>query len=247
MAWTSPRTWANGLVVTATILNTEIRDNLLELSTHIHDGSAGEGDDELAGVDSITLDDITDPAAPGASKTIIYAEGGKLKQRAGASGTEEELEVVGHQHAVTNDGSQDTGATGSDSYLTEYTNCPSSPSTSDLTLSRTPNDSDSLVAVMSCAWFENYTAGSINNDNANADLYLYADTTQLASIINDTLYPDAASNTPHSKVQRLEAAATGFSGSTDYESRISQTDGPGSGTLRVSDPSWNLQIMEVVY
>lgn len=31
MAWTSPRTWANGLTVTAAMLNAEVRDNLLAL------------------------------------------------------------------------------------------------------------------------------------------------------------------------------------------------------------------------
>lgn len=33
MAWTSPRTWVSGEVLTAALLNTHVRDNLLELNS----------------------------------------------------------------------------------------------------------------------------------------------------------------------------------------------------------------------
>lgn len=101
MAWTEPRTWVDGDIVSPAMLNTEIRDNLLVVSQHAHDGTAGEGADDLSGVDTITLDDGTAPAAPGASKTVVWAEGGRLQKRAGASGAAEELSVTGHAHAVS--------------------------------------------------------------------------------------------------------------------------------------------------
>lgn len=103
MAWTAPRTWADGDIVTPEMLNTDIRDNLLTVSQHAHDGTAGDGADDLSGVDTITLDDIADPSAPGASKTVVWAESGKLKQRAGASGAVETFDVSGHNHAVSAD------------------------------------------------------------------------------------------------------------------------------------------------
>ena len=66
MAWTAPRTWVANEVVTAALMNTHVRDNLLVLSVHAHDGSAGEGNDELTGIDSITFDDLSaDPAVAG--------------------------------------------------------------------------------------------------------------------------------------------------------------------------------------
>ena len=58
MAWTAPRTWTDDEVVTAALLNTHLRDNMLFLSTHTHSGAAGDGNDELAGVDSMNFDFI---------------------------------------------------------------------------------------------------------------------------------------------------------------------------------------------
>lgn len=43
MAWTSPRTWVSGEVLTAALLNQQVRDNELVLSTHVHSGTAGDG------------------------------------------------------------------------------------------------------------------------------------------------------------------------------------------------------------
>jgi hypothetical protein len=47
MAWTAPLSWMPTMV-THTILNTHIKDNFLELSTHVHSGSAGEGSSTLS-------------------------------------------------------------------------------------------------------------------------------------------------------------------------------------------------------
>ncbi len=65
MAWTAPNLWTTGQMVTAALLNTYVRDNLLTLSTHAHGGEAGDGDDELAGIDFLNLDDIGNPGTAG--------------------------------------------------------------------------------------------------------------------------------------------------------------------------------------
>ena len=39
MAWTAPNLWVTGQMVTAALLNTYVRDNLLTLSTHAHGGA----------------------------------------------------------------------------------------------------------------------------------------------------------------------------------------------------------------
>lgn len=43
MAWTAPRTWTTGEIVTAAIMNVHVRDNLNAVSTHAHTGGAGLG------------------------------------------------------------------------------------------------------------------------------------------------------------------------------------------------------------
>lgn len=98
MVWTNPATLSVAEMVDATYMNTTLRDNLLAVDQHTHSGAAGDGSAGLDGVDSVTLDDITTPAAPGADDTIVYAVAGKLKQRAGVAGSEEEFSVKGHSH-----------------------------------------------------------------------------------------------------------------------------------------------------
>ena len=86
MAWTAPRTWVLGAVLTAAQLNVDVRDNENALSTHAHGGAAGDGSEQLSGVNDIILDDASAPTAPGASKTRLYAVSGYPHYRAGASG-----------------------------------------------------------------------------------------------------------------------------------------------------------------
>jgi len=78
MAWTAPKTWATGDLVTAALLNTHLKDNLLALSTHTHSGAAGDGNDELSGVDSVVMDSISTPSAPSSSNQItLYDKTGR--------------------------------------------------------------------------------------------------------------------------------------------------------------------------
>ena len=55
MAWSAPRTWVADEIVTAALLNTELRDNLLVLSTHAHTGAAGMGASTLSAVSMTSL------------------------------------------------------------------------------------------------------------------------------------------------------------------------------------------------
>ena len=49
MAWTIPKSWGSTMV-TADILNTQIRDNFLILSSHGHSNAGGMGSSTLSGV-----------------------------------------------------------------------------------------------------------------------------------------------------------------------------------------------------
>lgn len=43
MAWTAPRTWVTGEIVTSGLLNVHVRDNLATLDQHQHTGASGDG------------------------------------------------------------------------------------------------------------------------------------------------------------------------------------------------------------
>jgi hypothetical protein len=73
MAWTTPRDWAANELVTHTIMNEQIRDNLNVLSTHTHSGAAGDGASALDNTDTIIFDHQgSDPSAPSAGHGTIY-------------------------------------------------------------------------------------------------------------------------------------------------------------------------------
>lgn len=91
MAWSAPRTWAVGEILTAANMNTFVRDNQLELSTHVHDGSAGEGSSSLGPLVQADFTDAAAPAAPGAGKTRLYSVSGRMRSRAGAAGVDSQL------------------------------------------------------------------------------------------------------------------------------------------------------------
>lgn len=77
MAWTTPRTWVASELVTATLLNTHLRDNLNALKSPPADGAS-----ELAGTFSTTSTSFV--SVPNAEVEITTA-GGKLM--VGAVGT----------------------------------------------------------------------------------------------------------------------------------------------------------------
>ena len=71
MAWTTPRDWTgiSDDIVTAAMLNVDVRDNLLVLSDHAHTGSAGQGASSMSGLTLAALVNLTfaDTGAPDAA------------------------------------------------------------------------------------------------------------------------------------------------------------------------------------
>ena len=61
MAWTTPRDWTgiSNDIVTAAMLNVDVRDNLLVLSTHAHSGAAGMGASSMSGLSLAALATLT--------------------------------------------------------------------------------------------------------------------------------------------------------------------------------------------
>ena len=101
MAWTTPKTWADGDIPDADDLNTHIKDNLNVVSTHTHSGAAGDGSADLSGLDTQTFDNQgSTPAAPGSNKVKLFSESETLKIRAGASGAATALSFSDHTHTA---------------------------------------------------------------------------------------------------------------------------------------------------
>jgi hypothetical protein len=61
MAWTTPRDWTgiSNDIVTAAMLNVDLRDNLGVLSTHAHTGAAGQGASSMSGLTLAALATLT--------------------------------------------------------------------------------------------------------------------------------------------------------------------------------------------
>ena len=73
MVWTAPRTWASGEVVTAAALNTDLRDDLNELTLHKHAGGSGSGSATLGNLVTVDFIDAAVPAAPGGTLTRVFS------------------------------------------------------------------------------------------------------------------------------------------------------------------------------
>ena len=82
MAWTTPRDWTgiSDDIVTAEMLNVDVRDNLLVLSTHAHSGAAGMGASSMSGLTLAALVNLTfaDEGAPDAAGEL-QRDGNDLK------------------------------------------------------------------------------------------------------------------------------------------------------------------------
>ena len=163
MAWTAPRVWTVGQVVLAAELNVDIQENMLVLSTHAHGGAAGDGDDQLSGVDDIIFDDVSAPAAPGAGDSRLYFVSGVPHARVGGSGADHPLapdakgEILSHdgtipaqltvgsnQQHLEADSSESTGLKWASANTVRARKSGDETISSDSTLS---NDSDLSVAV----------------------------------------------------------------------------------------------------
>ena len=101
MAWTTPKTWADGDIPVAADLNTHIKANLDALSTHAHTGAAGDGSAALAPITTATFaNQGSTPAAPGSAKVAVFSESETMKIRAGASGAATVISLAGHVHTL---------------------------------------------------------------------------------------------------------------------------------------------------
>lgn len=94
MAWTNPLTWVTNQLVTTLQMNTHIRDNLNFLGIHTHTGAAGDGAADVGPINRLDLNDVSAPAAPGASKLRLYSVAGILRFRAGAAGADTPVGVA---------------------------------------------------------------------------------------------------------------------------------------------------------
>jgi hypothetical protein len=118
MAWTAPRTWADGTAVTEDHLNIDLRDNSNELAVHSHGGGSGSGAATLGNLTMVTMVDAAAPAAPGGTLSRLFSSGTILGIRS-ASGAARIFSVVTHDHtlvaqqtAIAGQGRQASGATG---------------------------------------------------------------------------------------------------------------------------------------
>ena len=103
MAWTTPRTWAAGELVvfsTGPGLNEQIRDNLLVLDTHGHDGTGGDGSTTLGNLVKKTYADAAAPSAPAAGLTSFFATSGRFYYRVNG-GSAVQLADANDLHAQT--------------------------------------------------------------------------------------------------------------------------------------------------
>ncbi len=61
MAWSTPRTWIVGEIVTHTVMNTHWRDQIITLDNHGHSGNPGSGASKLAGVKNLSFSNSGTP------------------------------------------------------------------------------------------------------------------------------------------------------------------------------------------
>ena len=89
MAWSTPRDWSSGELITHTIMNAHVKDQFDALSGHSHSGAAGDGSSELADVDTMTFDHQgSDPSAPASGHgTIYFKSDGLYFRNTGGSAT----------------------------------------------------------------------------------------------------------------------------------------------------------------
>ena len=106
MAFSTPRTWTSGELVTDTILNAHIKDQFDALSSHAHSGSAGDGSSALSDLDTIIWDHQgSDPSAPAGGHGTVYlkSDGLYLRQTGGSASRlalASELHTDSHDHAI---------------------------------------------------------------------------------------------------------------------------------------------------
>jgi hypothetical protein len=100
MAWTAPRTWADGELPTAAQFNSNFRDNLNELALHAHQGGSGSGSASMGPLNAVTLLDTAAVAPTNASYVSLGGHSATLAWINSASAT----------FVVSNDTHEHTGS-----------------------------------------------------------------------------------------------------------------------------------------
>jgi hypothetical protein len=183
MAWTTPKTWADGDIPDADDLNTHIKDNLNAVSTHAHSGAAGDGSADLSGLDTETFDNQgSTPAAPGSNKVKLFSESETLKIRAGASGAAVAIALASHSHTIADSTSHAEGlypnnGVGNDTYEQIHTH------------TRTPADSTGsakyVTVQIAVLGIDRVGAGT-----ADTTVRLLKGGVQVASTVTSMVYPN---------------------------------------------------------
>ena len=97
MVWSSPESWVAGQMVTAALLNLNVRDNLEELDLHSHSGGSGSGTAAIGNLVTMTFIDGALPGAPGGTLSILASSATNLYIRSGG-GASRQITVPGHTH-----------------------------------------------------------------------------------------------------------------------------------------------------
>ncbi len=166
MAWTTPRTWVTGEVVTASLLNLHLRDQLLALDQHAHGGAGGAGNDIIGNLTRATFTDGGDPSAPGAGLTAFYTKSGAPFYIAGAGGSAIGIALDSHSHSLSE---ADTGEGVSAGTNSENPTVFASVSSSGGTLTAT-DSTVSLSEKTLIAAFGSMIFGGATGDGFDVDL-----------------------------------------------------------------------------
>jgi hypothetical protein len=196
MAWTAPRTYVDGEIITAAIINADIRDNLLVLDTHGHDGTSGDGVATLPSLDEIQWDHAATLGAGETGHAAMWMDSSGVVHTHNAGGSELSLAVTTHTHTQAE-------GTGNDTVLASgaAVNLSSTSYTGTTTQAQTPSDStgSAQYAVVHSGY------GAVRNVTGNTGTYhirLLKDAVQQvetsvavsttvshqASVIDDTVY-----------------------------------------------------------
>jgi hypothetical protein len=98
MAWTAPPKTETGDMIDAAWLNTYVRDNLLALDTHGHNGASGDGAGTLDSLDEIQWDHQSGLGAGAAGHAAMWmASDGTVKVH-NAGGSELTISNTAHTH-----------------------------------------------------------------------------------------------------------------------------------------------------
>ena len=204
MAWTTPKTWADGDIPDADDLNTHIKDNLNALSTHDHGGAAGDGAAALGDLNSLTfVNQGSTPSAPGSTKLVAFIESETLKIRAGASGAATAVALTSHTHTIADstsheDEAEPNNTIGNDTY--EQMN----------THTRTPADSTGsakyVTVQIAVLGIERIGAGT-----ANTTVRLLKDGSEIATDVHSMAYGNKYTVVLSNNYGSLASSSTVFS------------------------------------